>query len=26
MKFGRHVGFDHQTSNLKIFIDLMIGF
>jgi len=26
MKFGIHVGFDPQTSNLKFFIDQMIDF
>jgi len=26
MKFGMHVGFDPQTSNLKFFIDWMIDF
>jgi len=26
MKFGIHVGFSPQTSNLKVFSDRMIGF
>jgi len=26
MKFGIHVDFDRQTSNLKVFNDRMIGF
>jgi len=26
MKFGKHVRFGPQTSNLKFFVDWMIGF
>jgi len=26
MKFGIHVGFGPQASNLKFFVDRMIGF